>query len=87
MYVFNLQLSEHYEQVIGSDISEAQLKHVAQHPRVRYIHTPTSISNDEMVNLIAGSHKNSVDLVTVAEAVHLFDVPQFSSLVKRLLRK
>ncbi|KAK9927243.1 hypothetical protein M0R45_024436 [Rubus argutus] len=82
-----LGLSEHYEQVIGTDISEAQLKHAGQDPRVRYIHTPTLVSDDEMVNLIAGGHENSVDLVTVAEAVHWFDLPQFYSLAKRLLRK
>ncbi|KAL6177236.1 hypothetical protein ACLB2K_048762 [Fragaria x ananassa] len=27
-------LSEHYQQVVGSDISEEQLKHAMQHPRV-----------------------------------------------------
>ncbi|KAM5575322.1 hypothetical protein ABKV19_014332 [Rosa sericea] len=80
-------LLEHYDQVVGSDISEAQLNHAIQHPRVRYIHTPTSISDDEMVNLIEGGHENSVDLVTVASAVHWFDLPHFYSLVKRLLRK
>ncbi|KAK9930245.1 hypothetical protein M0R45_027288 [Rubus argutus] len=82
-----LGLAEHYEQVLASDISESQLKHAFQHPRVRYIHTPMSISEDEMVNLIGGGHENSVDLVTVAEAVHWFDLPKFYSLVKRLLRK
>ncbi|XP_040367925.1 putative methyltransferase DDB_G0268948 [Rosa chinensis] len=81
------KLSEHYEQVVGSDISGEQLKHAIQHPRIRYIHTPASISEDEMVNLIAGGHENSVDLVTVAEAVHWFDLPHFYSLVRRLLRK
>ncbi|XP_062000336.1 uncharacterized protein LOC133717645 [Rosa rugosa] len=80
-------LLEHYDQVVGSDISEAQLNHAIQHPRVRYIHTPTSISDDEMVDLIGGGHENSVDLVTVATAVHWFDLPHFYSLVKRLLRK
>ncbi|KAL6177237.1 hypothetical protein ACLB2K_048763 [Fragaria x ananassa] len=40
-----------------------------------------------MINLIAGGHENSVDLITVAEAIHWFDLPQFYSLVRRLLRK
>ncbi|XP_020424191.1 putative methyltransferase DDB_G0268948 [Prunus persica] len=78
-------LGEHYEQVIGSDISESQLKHALQHPRVHYIHTPVSMSDDELVALLGG--ENSVDLVTVAEAVHWFDLPKFYSLVKRVLRK
>ncbi|KAL6180122.1 hypothetical protein ACLB2K_046790 [Fragaria x ananassa] len=82
-----LGLSEHYQQVVATDISEEQLKYAIQHPRIRYIHTPTSLSEDEMVNLIGGGHENSLDLITVAEAVHWFDLPQFYPLAKRLLRK
>ncbi|KAB2621174.1 methyltransferase [Pyrus ussuriensis x Pyrus communis] len=78
-------LGEHYEQVIGTDISESQLKSALQHPRVGYVHTPMTMSDDELVDLIGG--ENSVDLVTVAEAVHWFDLPKFYSLVKRVLRK
>ncbi|XVF61067.1 hypothetical protein PTKIN_Ptkin08bG0099200 [Pterospermum kingtungense] len=43
------------------------------------------MSNDELVASIGG--ENSVDLVTVAQAVHWFDLPKFYSLVTRLLRK
>ncbi|RXH73490.1 hypothetical protein DVH24_016312 [Malus domestica] len=77
-------LGEHYEQVIGSDISESQLKSALQHPRVRYVHTPVTMSDDELVDLIGG--ENSVDLVTVAEAVHWFDLPKFYSLVKSIFK-
>ncbi|KAG2716173.1 hypothetical protein I3760_03G111500 [Carya illinoinensis] len=80
-----LGVVEHYEQVIGTDISENQLKHAKQHPRVKYIHTPLSLSDDEFVTLMGG--ENKVDLVTVAEAVHWFDLPKFYSLVTRLLHK
>ena len=66
-------------------MSEAQLKLAMPHPRVRYLHTPLSITDDELVALIGG--ENSVDLVTVAQAVHWFDLPKFYSLVTRLLRK
>ncbi|KAB5548241.1 hypothetical protein DKX38_011647 [Salix brachista] len=80
-----LSVAEHYEQVIGTDVSEAQLKRSLTHPRVRYFHTPLSMSDDEIISLIGG--ENSVDLVTVAQAVHWFDLPKFYSLVARLLRK
>ncbi|KAJ6378034.1 hypothetical protein OIU78_028294 [Salix suchowensis] len=43
------------------------------------------MSDDEIISLIGG--ENSVDLVTVAQAVHWFDLPRFYSLVARLLRK
>ncbi|XVF16924.1 hypothetical protein REPUB_Repub10bG0072800 [Reevesia pubescens] len=78
-------VAEHYEHVIGSDVSEAQLQHAIPHPRVKYLYTPLSISNDELVASIGG--ENLVDLVTVAQAVHWFDLPKFYSMVTKLLRK
>lgn len=68
----SVQLAEHYEQVIATDISKAQLKCAMQHPRIRYIHTPLSLSNDELMNLIGD--EGSVDLITVAQAIHWFDL-------------
>ncbi|KAI6688613.1 hypothetical protein NL676_025441 [Syzygium grande] len=80
-----LGVAEHYEQVIATDISEAQLSFAMPHPRVRYVHTPESMPEDEMVALMGG--ENRVDLITVACAVHWFDLPKFYKLAKRLLRK
>ncbi|KAM1470699.1 hypothetical protein ACFX1Q_041198 [Malus domestica] len=80
-----VSVAEHYEQVIGTDVSEAQLQRAMPHPRVRYVHTPLTITDDELIALIGG--ENSVDLVTVAQAVHWFDLPKFYNLVPRLLRK
>ncbi|KAJ8765280.1 hypothetical protein K2173_011977 [Erythroxylum novogranatense] len=76
--------ADHYEQVIGTDVSLAQLKNAIPHLRVRYIHTPLALSENELVSLIGV--ENSVDLITVAQAVHWFDLPNFYSLVTRLLR-
>ncbi|KAK6117543.1 hypothetical protein DH2020_048722 [Rehmannia glutinosa] len=70
-----ISVAKHYGQVIATDISEAQLKCAMQHPRIRYLHTPLSLSDDELVNLIGG--ENSVDLIIVAQAVHWFDLPRF----------
>lgn len=69
----------------ATDVSESQLNHAIPHPRVRYIHTPLSISDDELLAVIGG--ENSVDLITVAEAIHWFDLPKFYSLVNRVLRR
>ncbi|KAM2280855.1 hypothetical protein ACFX1S_041527 [Malus domestica] len=57
-----VSVAEHYEQVIGTDVSEAQLQRAMPHPRVRYVHTPLTITDDELIALIGG--ENSVDLVT-----------------------
>lgn len=78
-------VAEHYDQVIGTDVSEAQLKLAKPHPRVRYLHTPLTLTDDELINLIGG--ENSVDLVTVAQAVHWFELPRFYSMIDRVLRK
>ncbi|KAL8473386.1 hypothetical protein ACS0TY_030282 [Phlomoides rotata] len=80
-----LGVAEYYEQVIATDISEPQLKHAIQHPCIRYVHTPLSLSDDELVRLIG--NESSVDLITIAQAIHWFDLPRFYSVVNRLLRK
>ncbi|KDP31464.1 hypothetical protein JCGZ_15344 [Jatropha curcas] len=80
-----ISIAEYYDRVIATEISEEQLEHAMKHPRVQYLHTPSSMSDDEVVSLIGG--ENSVDLVTVSVAVHWFDLERFYSQVKRLLRK
>lgn len=71
--------------MIGTDVSEKQLMYAIPHPKVSYVHTPLSMSDDELVTLIGG--EGTVDLITVAVAVHWFDLPRFYSVVTRLLRK
>ncbi|CAK7354798.1 unnamed protein product [Dovyalis caffra] len=78
-------VAEHYKQVIATDISEEQLKHAIPHPQVQYVHTPLTISGDELVSLLGG--ENSVDLITAATAVQWFDLDKFYPIVKRVLRK
>ncbi|KAK9997002.1 hypothetical protein SO802_021688 [Lithocarpus litseifolius] len=70
---------EHYDHVVGTDVSEAQLKLAMPHPCVRYLHTPLSMPYDELVDLIRG--ENSVNLVTLAMAIHWFELPKFYSIV------
>ena len=79
-------MAEHYEQVVATDVSEVQLERATPHPRISYVHTPLTTKDDELVSLIGGS-ENSVDLITVAQAVHWFDLPKFYALASRLLRK
>ncbi|URD97381.1 Methyltransferase domain [Musa troglodytarum] len=62
---------------MATGVSDAQLKQGTPDPKFRYIHTPLATSDDELV---------SMDLVTVAQAVHRFNLPRFYSLVKRVLR-
>ncbi|MQL75570.1 hypothetical protein Taro_007957 [Colocasia esculenta] len=79
------QVAEHYERVVATDISEAQLARATPHPRARYVHVPASIHEDDLVALLGG--EGSIDLVTVSQAVHWFDLPGFYAVVDRVLRK
>ncbi|KAA8531246.1 hypothetical protein F0562_005955 [Nyssa sinensis] len=50
------------------------------HPRVGYLHTPLSLSADELMSLLGG--EDSVDLVTVSQAVHCVVSPTFNPIMK-----
>src|SRR5690606_26893711 len=63
-----LALAEHFEAVVATDVSAAQLAHAPRHPRVRYAVAPAEASPLEDA---------SADLVTVAQAFHWFDRDAF----------
>ncbi|MGD8413901.1 MAG: class I SAM-dependent methyltransferase [Candidatus Latescibacterota bacterium] len=70
-------LAEHFDRVIATDISAEQLKHAVTHPRVDYC-----VARSES----SGLRDHSVDLVTVASAVHWFDLEAFYAEAQRVLR-
>ncbi len=72
-----LGLAAHFERVIATDPSAGQLAHAQPHPRVEYRCAPAEASN-----LAAAS----VDLLTVAQAIHWFDLDRFFAEARRVLR-
>ncbi len=70
-------LSARFASVIATDISSAQLASAPPHPNVEY-----RVARAES----SGLADRSLDLVTVAQAMHWFDLPQFYAEVKRVLR-
>lgn len=70
-------LAEHFERVYATDASADQIAHAYPHPKVEY-----HVENAEDVSL----ETSSVDLVTVAQAVHWFDFDKFFADVKRVLK-
>lgn len=77
-------VAEHFESVLATDTSAEQLRHAVPHPRVRYLHT----AQGEWEDLVAAlGGEGTVDLITVAEAVHWFDLPAFYAVANRVLRK
>jgi SAM-dependent methyltransferase len=72
-----VELARHFRQVIGTDISEKQLAESAGHPKVEYRKARAEHS---------GLEDLSVNLVTVAQAFHWFDQPEFFREVRRVCR-
>ncbi|CAH8264317.1 unnamed protein product [Arabidopsis lyrata] len=65
--------------------SSKQLEFAAKLPNVRYELTPATMSSSEVEKLVAP--ESSVDLVTVAQALHWFELTTFYSNVKHVLKK
>lgn len=69
-------LAEDFEHVIATDASQQQLAEAQPHPRVEYRVAPAESS---------GLPDGSVDLVTVAQALHWFDFDRFHAEARRVL--
>jgi len=72
-----VELAQHFEQVIATDASAEQIANAEQHSRIQY-----RVASAENSGLDSGS----VDLITVAQALHWFDLPAFYTEVKRVLK-
>jgi SAM-dependent methyltransferase len=72
-----VDLAERFEAVIGTDASAEQIAAAPAHPRVTY-----AVARAEE----SGLESDSVDLVTVAQALHWFDRPKFYAETRRVLR-
>lgn len=69
-------LTPFFEQVIATDPSDAQIAAADSDPKVDYRIAPAEAS---------GLDDNSIDLITVAQALHWFDIPGFLNEVQRVL--
>ena len=72
-----VKLAEYFERVVATEPSAEQLAQATAHPKVTYHQAA------ELARMVADA---SVDLVTVAQAVHWFDRPKFYTEVQRVLR-
>ncbi|MDB5232545.1 MAG: SAM-dependent methyltransferase [Chitinophagaceae bacterium] len=68
-------LAEHFQLVIGTDISDNQLKHAVPLPNIEY-----RLEKAEQSSLAA----NSADLIMVSQAAHWFDFDAFYKEVNRI---
>jgi SAM-dependent methyltransferase len=72
-----LPLAERFARVTGTDASAEQLRQVPLHPRIEWRVAPAEES---------GLPDHSYDAVTIAQALHWFDLPRFWSEVRRVVR-
>ena len=73
----SVDLAEHFQEILATDLSAEQISHAQAHPRVRY-----------RVGLAeaSGLPDDCVDLVTVAQALHWFDLTRFYQEARRVAR-
>ncbi|KAE7999262.1 hypothetical protein FH972_003713 [Carpinus fangiana] len=74
-----------YKNVIATDTSPKQLSFAPRLHNIRYQQTPPTMSIAELESKVAP--QSSVDVVTVAQAFHWFDLPNFYQQVKWVLKK
>ena len=72
-----VRLAARFEQVLATDASPEQIQHGLEHERVRYSVAPAHRS---------GIEGGSVDLVTVAQALHWLPFDSFYDEVRRVLK-
>ena len=72
-----LGLAPHFERVIATDPSSEQVRNAFAHPRISYHVAPAESS---------GIDSHSVDLITVAQALHWMDLDRFFAEARRVLR-
>lgn len=70
-------LTRHFDAVVASDASTEQILAAPLHPQIEYRVAPAENS---------GLDADSVDLITVAQALHWFDIERFFAEVNNVLR-
>lgn len=73
----SLGLAEQFQQVIATDASAQQIAAAEPHPKIEWRVAPAEAS---------GLMDNSVDLITVAQALHWFDLDKFYTEAQRVLK-
>ncbi|XP_059643595.1 uncharacterized protein LOC132285425 isoform X2 [Cornus florida] len=78
-------LARMYKNVVATDTSQKQLDFAPKLPNVRWICTAPNMSMAELQRDVAA--EASVDLITIAQALHWFDLPTFYQQARWVLKK
>ncbi len=74
----SLDLARYFEHVVATDASRAQIEAAPTHPSIEFRVAPAESS---------GLPEASVDLITVAQGLHWFDLERFYAEVRRVARR
>jgi SAM-dependent methyltransferase len=69
-----LGLANHFDEVIATDASERQIQNAIDHPKIKYMVAPAENS---------GIESHTIDLITVATAIHWFNLSKFYEEARR----
>ncbi|GHB46540.1 hypothetical protein GCM10007094_39810 [Pseudovibrio japonicus] len=72
---FSVLLSNHFKQVLATDVSASQIENAAAVPNIHFAVEPAEHCS---------AKDNSVDLIVAAQAAHWFDLPRFYEEVRRI---
>jgi len=73
----SVDLARHFDRVVATDASAQQIAAARPHPKIEYRVAPAEAS---------GLGDASVDLITVAQALHWFDLDRFYAEARRVLK-
>lgn len=73
-----IELAKNFKTVIASDASETQIENAQKAENIKYV-----VSNSERINI----KSNTVDLITVAQAIHWFNFEAFFKEAERTLKQ
>jgi ubiquinone/menaquinone biosynthesis C-methylase UbiE len=71
-----LELARHFDRIIATDISAEQINNAMQHPNIEY-----RVVKSEQ----SGLEDRSIDLVTIASAIHWFNLDDFYQELQRVV--
>ncbi len=72
-----LSLTDYFDKILATDASEKQIKNATRHDKIKYSVSPAEQTEFE---------SNSIDLITVAQALHWFKFDAFNKEVNRILK-
>ncbi|HEU4857237.1 MAG TPA: methyltransferase domain-containing protein [Rhodanobacteraceae bacterium] len=82
----SVALAQRFDRVIATDPSATQLDNAVAHPRIEYRNEPIGPSTPGSDRYATSLAAHSVDAVTVAQALHWFDLAPFLAEVRRVAK-